>query len=185
VKELREKPWVIDTALINIPAGPDSAIVDFPIGSVVKADMSQVSLQNFLREALKKSFPNVNLDDDHFRAGGSGFQFVWDIAGPAISILPSSPEFKGHWLRTSVRLVAYTTLIGQQEPVDRLMLDIPDGYLPKWPESKAEPPSEGLINEAHLDTNGTSIFRNFAILIRLQRAIASCFQRAWKGTVVN
>jgi hypothetical protein len=183
LRRLRKEPWVIEASLLDMPRGPGSEIVDFALGSLIKDNSTQRTVLNVLRLALQKCFPKTNVDTDHFRANGSGFQYAWDISGSAVGILPSSLDLKNHWLKTSVHLTLYSTRIEQGAEVDRLMIDVPDGYLLKWPDVSSNPPPDALIHEAHLDATGNSPLRSFEVLTRIQRAIATRFQQMWDGTV--
>ncbi|MEA2839482.1 MAG: hypothetical protein QOF41_812 [Methylobacteriaceae bacterium] len=180
---LREEPWIIEVSRRQIPLGPNDTLLDFAPNTIITDSATQSSIQKLITTQLPEIFPNISFQRDAVHASGPGFQYVLEMNAPVTHILPGEAVYKDHWLKAKINLIVYAVVVGGKQ-FDRVQIQAPDGYLPKWPDEQNVPPPASLTRGAHLDETSSNPLLNFRILQKVKGAIATSLQGKWQGTLL-
>jgi len=179
---LRQSGIVIDAIFEPMPLGPDAEVIDFRQRPALSDDGSQADVIDKIKRLVQATFPAAR-PDEYAVAVERGTVYKLSINGPAKHFV-AGREFADRWLITSVTLHFYKNQVGGRF-IDRLIMEIPDGFLPKWPEGSAEPPPEAHYRQLHLSPEGAAPGENFSALWKLQEKITQAFIEKWKGELLE
>jgi hypothetical protein len=182
LKEIGKLPFVIAARMIPVPYGPPSLLIDFPIGTLPKAGDNPSAFADRLAQVLRSAFPR-SLPSDYTLGPDKGLRYVAQIFGPANRFVPS-PDYKGTWLKTELVLRFYRSPT-EKAPLERLLLDIPDGFLPRWPVDSKEPPPQDHYRQFHLSPDGKGKTEDLTILNELQANLSKAFASKWRGQIID
>jgi hypothetical protein len=180
--ELRKLPFVIAATMDPIPYGPPGLLVDLPKGTLPKPGDDRSSFEIRLGELFKSVFPRSKASDFKI-SSEKGLRYVAGIFGPTNHFV-SSPEYKGTWLKTDLIFRFYRSPT-ETDPIERLVLEIPDGFLPRWPADAAEAPLQDHYNQFHLSPDGKGKTADFSILNALQDDLGRAFESRWRGQIID
>ena len=179
VEDLLRQPWTLDAARVAQESGPDAYFVRFAAASVFKDIGDQQALREKLIAILKQQFALTGVNDQNVTVYGQGLSYKFALNAPVDRL--GNHQFAGYWLKTDVML-RFTRQVENGRMLDELEVDIPDGYLARWP-SSGEAPPDGHFD--HLSPDGETRYRNFTILEWLQSAISNNIGKQWHGEVIG
>jgi hypothetical protein len=179
---IRQSGIVIDAIFEPMPLGPDAELIDFRRRPAIKNSDTQADVMDRIKRLVHDSFPAAKPGEYAVKVD-RGTVYRLSIIGPANHFVPGR-EFADRWLITSVTLRFFKNQVGDGF-IDRLLMDIPDGFLPKWPADSAEPPQEPHYRQFHLSPDGTGPTENFSALTKLQDEITQAFIVKWKGELAD
>jgi hypothetical protein len=184
--EIRKLSYVIAATLDPIPYGPEGVMIDFPRGTIPAVENDQAGFKARLIALWKTAFPNARQSDFDL-AQDKGTRFSANVFGPAQRFI-SGPEYKDRWLKTNVVFHFFKSPSDgttNGTTIDRLVLEIPDGFLPKWPPDATEPPTQDHYRQFHLNPEGASKTEDFSVLNNLQKKLSRAFVERWRGEVIE
>jgi hypothetical protein len=180
---LRAESWVLDARRVGAGAGPEDAMVDFPLGTVINTSSGQSTISENLQTTLRRVFGKCIGADNVFPR--RGLEYEWRVLCPVPALFPgigkTVPALANRWLKSKVIFKVYQTGVYEGPTSDRVLIEVPDGFLPTWSENESEPPPDNHTNEFHLTPEGTTRDKNFFTLVLLQAVAAKQLGNEWHG----
>lgn len=182
LNEIKKTDWLIDAIRDSYGAGPDEVFLKFPLKTFIGSTRTQNDIKNYIYNTISKAFSNYRIEKSDVLSG-SGFRYFVKFNGNAEQIL-SDPLFRDYWLQAKVRIEITTTGDVDGPSADRVIVSVPDGFLPVWPSTKTSPPPEGHVDEFQLRPGAyRSKFRGFYSLEKLQSIIGIAIAEDQNGEV--
>ena len=103
---------------------------------------------------FEKAFPKLDHNNISIKVE-RGQRYAARISAPA-SYVDDRPDFLGFWVISQMSMVLMQNPTTGGNFADRLLVDIWDGYLPRWP-SPTTPPTELNYAQFHLSDIGEGI----------------------------
>ncbi len=177
IEKIRTEEWLLDARREGEVAGPEYASVDFPINSLLTDRSTQNSVGSTLKTALSKIFPGIDINDITFRPR-RGYAYTLDIFSYVQRLGLNDRDFDGYWLKTHVDFELSRQLGLGGDPHERLIVNIRDGWLPRYPSD--QPPPEAHWRQFHLQPSDGKLTGFYTLKWLLSR-IASSFAEHFGG----
>jgi hypothetical protein len=182
LKSLADSQIAIDAKFQPLPLGPESLIIDF-YGSASPLVSNQASMIQKIKDIFQSVFPKLSGTDLSVSVE-RGTRYLVSIMAPA-NRLDEKVDFADRWLITKIAFVFSRNLASGSNYVDRLFVEIPDGFLPKWPPDAKYGPSVINYRQFHLSAEGDGVTQNFQILDDIQSQLKDAFVQKYDGTALE
>ena len=181
ISDLTSKDWVVSARREFYPAGPAVVFLSFPLHSVLSHTTSQSDLLTKISGSISTRITQNSINQAIFVAK-RGFSYEGKIVGRAKEIL-GDQSFANRWLQATVNIDITTTGDIDGPLADRIVVEIPDGFLPVWSDTETSPPPDDHVQEFHLSPGTKDRFKGFASLINLQTIVAQTIATELHGQI--
>jgi hypothetical protein len=182
LSELAKLPFVIAATLDPVPYGPPGLLVNLPTRTLPGPGDDQSGFEARLTELFKSTFPRAKSSDFNISLE-KGLRYVANVFGPSDHFI-SGPDYRGTWLKADILFRFYRSP-GETHSIERLTLEIPDGFLPRWPADAKEPPAQDHYRQFHLSPDGKGKTEDLSALNSLQADLGRSFVRKWRGEIID
>lgn len=174
IADLRKREAFLDVTRVARAAGPDDVTLEFPFRSVISTSTTINDVKAKVEKLTRALFSAKNAVISPIELG-KGYSFSLLMQMPVASAGISG--FEGWWVKFKLNLLFDRVLEPDGQPIDRITIQIPDGYLAKWSETQKSPPPMGHYD--HLLGEEESRFKNFSVLMSMQEKIGTRIKRLW------
>jgi hypothetical protein len=120
-------------------------------------------------------------EDFRPRRRNGGMAFSYTMLLPVSDLNLGDAEFNPYWIKATLEMTLTKQGTMMRATSDELVLEIRDGWLPKWNYDYSRKPPEGHVTDFHLAPNGPNKFRYFTVLFRILEKVGKAAQSKWKG----
>lgn len=176
IADISRQTLFLDAARVGIDAGPSDVTLEFPMGSLLTKSTTIESIRLKVAGIANELVKSENAIIGAITVG-NGYTYTLNIESPVTPL--GIKGFEGWWLKFKLNLLFDREIEPDStSSVDRITIQIPDGYLAKWPEDRKVPPPMGHYD--HLDEEGDGRFKSFMLLQAVQEHVANQLRTAWR-----